>query len=384
MSKSKPVLKGKTSIAIALLVTATGLPACGGSDSNSGNGGVVWGSGTFGLVNGSQDAARFDNPVNVEIASDGTVYVADFNNNAIRVIETDGDVRTLTTTANVVAPATAFQRPFGMTITPNGTLYVQTDRDGTGTSGPEEGTIWRINRTTGAATMIQDDLGRPRGLQALTDNLIAMSDPAHHVITIFNVALADEGAPIAGAVDQAGFVDNANGATARFDGPYGLDLVGDGTTGSLIVADYNNHRIRVVSLQGSNAVGTLAGTGAEGNNNGIVTAATFKNPQDIAIDETGGGDPIVYVAEAGDDALAANRNPRIRRISGTGVTATVANQAGNGTSGFAEGNGTLASFYGLEGIALEADGDTLWIADGNRGEDSTTSPYHRVRFITVP
>ena len=40
-----------------------------------------------------------------------------------------------------------------------------------------------------------------------------------------------------------------------------------------------------------------------------------------------------------------------------------------------------AELYGLEGLAVSADGKTMWIADGTRGEDV---PYHRVRVVRLP
>jgi sugar lactone lactonase YvrE len=41
----------------------------------------------------------------------------------------------------------------------------------------------------------------------------------------------------------------------------------------------------------------------------------------------------------------------------------------------------VARFYGQEGIALSADGKTLYLTDGNYGDGSG---YHRIRAIALP
>ncbi|MGH8528867.1 MAG: hypothetical protein ACRETN_03350 [Nevskiales bacterium] len=306
-------------------------------------------------MDGPHDVARFSNPVNVEVASDGRVYVADFDNDAIRVISTTGVVSTLVRPADVL-PLT-FSRPFGLTIAPDGFLYVQTDGNDVGARDATTGTVWRVDLGTGMATVVARNLGRPRGLQALANGMIAMSDLAHHVVTILNPATGVE-TLLAGANDTPGFV-NAAGPAARFSRPYGLALLPDG---SLLVADQDNDRLRQVTLAG--VVTTFAGTGVAGTQNGPVATASFNAPQDVAI--------------AGADTYVADHdNFLIRRINAGNVTT----QAGNGMQDFADGEGSAASFFGMEGIALNASGSILWIADGNNGNGD---PFNRVRRLNVP
>ena len=66
------------------------------------------------------------------------------------------------------------------------------------------------------------------------------------------------------------------------------------------------------------------------------------------------------------------------RVLADGAVATV---AGAGTGGWLDGPRLTAQFWGLEGLAVAADGRTLWVADGSRGEDV---PYHRVRRVELP
>src|SRR5439155_16950945 len=65
------------------------------------------GAGEAGNLDGDRDVTRFANPVNVAYGPDGNVYVADFDNNTIRVVEADG-----TTTTLIEQPT--FKRPFGL------------------------------------------------------------------------------------------------------------------------------------------------------------------------------------------------------------------------------------------------------------------------------
>lgn len=306
----------------------------------------TWGSGDAGLVDGDASRARFHNPVNVEIAPDGTTYVADYDNDAVRAISPRGTVTT------VIAGLTGFSRPFGLAVTKGGTLYVQTDANDSGERNADTGTIWRVDVAGKTASVVARNLGRPRGLHAIADGRLVLSDIAHHTISLLDLN-TKEVTLLAGAKDQTGLV-NGRGGAARFNRPYGVDQLGDGT---LLVADAANNVIRAVTLTGD--VTTYAGTGTAGRGNGLASQSQFKNPQDVAVE-----DATVYVADTG--------NHLVRRIS----KEFVYDQAGNGVAGYREGEGNQAQFFGLEGI--DALDNVLMIADGTGGDDSDP-PYNRVR-----
>jgi sugar lactone lactonase YvrE len=331
-------------LAIAFAVLA----GCGGSGDSFNR---VWGAGEAGLVDGNAETARFANPANVEVGPDGTVYVADYDNDAVRVVSTGGQVSTLVHQAG-------FAQPFGLAFG-GGLLYVETDRNPAGVKDSTTGTVWAVNPSTGVVSVVAQNLGRPRGLLVLLDGRIALSDLAHHVISILD-PLTGAVTPLAGGFDQPGFVNSDTGADARFSRPYGMALDDDG---SILVADQDNNVIRRVSLSG--VVSTWAGTGAVGSGNGAQLSATFNRPQDIA--KVGGK---VFI----DD----HDNHLMRQVSGGNVSTF----AGDGLAGFIDATGTLAEFFGQEGIALNADGSVLWIADGNNGmEPSVDFPYNRVRRL---
>lgn len=82
-----------------------------------------------GYVDGSSRAAKFSNPSGVAIGADGTVFVADTGNHAIRIVR-NGRVSTYAGNANrpgyqdgALATAT-FTRPTAIAVAGNGTAYV--------------------------------------------------------------------------------------------------------------------------------------------------------------------------------------------------------------------------------------------------------------------
>jgi DNA-binding beta-propeller fold protein YncE len=310
-----------------------------------------------GYLDGNRQVNLFNNPVNVVYGPDDKVYVADFDNSKLRVVDLNGNAAT-------VISKQSFSRPFGLAFIGN-TLYVSTDRDCNGMHDPEgsglqlKGALWKIDTNAKSATCLQDNLGRPRGIAALDDGRLAIADYAHHDIRIYDPA-TNTITTLAGTRDLKGFADGV-GTGAVFDTPYALAQRNDG---KLVVTDYGNHRIRLVSLDGT--VTTLGGSTA-GFADGGMSGAKFNHPQGMAI--TSNGDLIVTDQD----------NYRIRRISADGATITTV--AGNGSGGVKDSeNATDAQFYGLEGVGVSPDGKTIVVADGNRGEDMQ---YNRIRIIKL-
>ena len=145
--------------------------------------------------------------------------------------------------------------------------------------------------------------------------------------------------------ETSGFRDGTV-ANAQFNGPMGIAIGGDGC---LFVADTENHRIRKIKADGT--VSTVAGSGAEGFQDGTGADAQFYRPWGVAID----GDGCLFVADDG--------NKRIRKVEPGGTVSTV---AGSGTEGFRDGTGADAQFNGSCGVAIDGDG-CLFVADsGNQ------------------
>lgn len=338
-----------------------GLVGCGGSSGGDGDDGgdappaftngvsTLTGAGEAGNVDGTRGEARFANPVNVAYGPDNILYVADFDNHKIRAVEpSTGDTYT-------VLEQAGFKKPFALLWAGN-TLYVSTDDSPTGAHSDSTGTIWRVNVDAGTATPIAERIGRPRGMAMLPDGRLAISDYVHHVIQTVNVTTGQV-TLLAGAWDTAGMVDGGGG-DARFSTPYGMVL----RDNALLVADYDNGRIRQVALDGSTT--TLTGSSA-GFADGDMGVAQFSRPQGVALATDGS----VFVTDLG--------NYRVRRLFGSNVDTI----AGSGEGGYADSDDSLAAqLYGLEGLSATPDGSMVFVADGGRGE---RVPYNRIRSVKL-
>lgn len=312
---------------------------------------MLAGCSAAGDVDGPRAVARFSNPVNVAYR-DGTLIVADFDNGKLRAI----DVATRET-STVIAQA-GFRRPFGLAFADDGTLYVSTDDDPAGNHSSMTGTIWRVDIAAKTATPVASAIGRPRGIVALPDGRIAATDYQHHVVELVDPSTGQV-TVIAGAWDVPGTTDG-DGPSARFTNPYGIALRGDGT---LVVADYGDHALRLVALDGTTT--TFAGATASGYVDGALATARFNRPQGVSI----AADGTIYVTDA--------ENFRVRAVAAGQVTTV----AGDGQSGYRDADDPLASrLHGLEGLSVTPDGSMLYVADGNRGE---ADPFNRVRQVAL-
>ena len=342
-------------LAISLLAVAAcaaqdpNQPPDGGDDAPVFTDGVstLTGAGEAAWEDGPRGVASFNNPVNVLYAS-GKLYVADFDNSKVRVVDPDsGETETVVAQPN-------FKRPFAMTLGADGKVYVTTDCNSTsGTQGPMTGSIWRIDN--GEAVVIAENMGRPRGLVTMPDGKLAISDYQHHVIQLVD-PVSGTGTLLAGTWDNAGMVD---GTISKFSTPYGMAVDGD----SLVVADHDNHRLRRIEADGT--VTTLAGTGGAGFSDGAGASAQLNKPQGVTV---AAGN--IYFTDLG--------NYRVRKIAADGTVSTV---AGTGEPGFLDHDDPLqAQLFGLEGLSATSDGSFVYVADGTRGD---SAPYNRVRMIEL-
>lgn len=146
-----------------------------------------------------------------------------------------------------------------------------------------------------------------------------------------------------------------SGGVPSLQQPYGIAF---NSAGDLYVADTNCCRIRHVPPAGGMSMSTLAGGSLGcGDQNGVGSAATFKNPQGVAVDTATG---IIFVGDTG--------NHRIRMVT---PGAVVTNLAG-GFSSYNDGQGFYASFSAPKQLAVAANGNVVVLDAGN----------NRLRMVT--
>lgn len=195
-----------------------------------------------------------------------------------------------------------------------------------------------INSVDGTGSAAQ--FYAPRGVAVDSVGNLFVADSSNN--TIRKVSASGAVSTFAGTAGIQGRSDGT-GAAARFVDPY---AVAADSNGNLYVADTSNNIIRKITAAG--VVTTVAGSGAQGSNDGAGTAARFHEPRGIAVD--GGGN--LYVADY--------RNHTVRKINPAGVVTTLAGTAG--TPGSTDGSGASALFKGLAGVAVDSAGN-VYVAD---------------------
>jgi sugar lactone lactonase YvrE len=208
----------------------------------SGNVSTLAGSGNIGSSDGIGQSASFKYPSGVAVDGSGNVYVADTGNSKIRKITSFGVVTTLAgsglaQTKNGAGLLAGFATICDIVTDSEGNVYVS--ESGSSLSG-----------------------------MLFNQNSIRKITPSGNVITL-------AGSSSTGSQDGAG-------SAATFNAPRGLAV---DISGNIYVADAGNHKIRKVSKSG--IVSTLAGYGVSGNLDASGANATFNGPTDIVVDSSG-------------------------------------------------------------------------------------------------
>ncbi|OLE89671.1 MAG: hypothetical protein AUG08_03175 [Acidobacteria bacterium 13_1_20CM_2_55_15] len=372
---------------------------------------LIAGTGTSGFSGdgGPAVSARLSYPGNLVVDGGGNLYIADWGNDRIRKVNTEGIISTIAGNGKERfegdgGPATSasLNGPRGVAVDPAGNVYIA-DRGnsrirkvdtvglistiaGNGTSG--------FSGDGGLATAASFDAW---SLAVDVSGNLYITDPRNHRVRKVNAAgiistVAGDGGDIFGGdggpatatsvlpvdifVDPggnlyladasyrvrkvngdgiittiacngtSGFTGDGGPATAASCVPY---RVARDSAGNLYVADGSSRRIRKVSAAGIITTVAGRGTGQSSGDGGPATLAELIQPLGVAVDPAGN----VYIADEGSN--------RIRKVNTAGIISTI---AGNGKQGF-DGDGgpaTSASLYEPSGVAVDPAGN-VYIAD---------------------
>ncbi len=224
---------------------------------------------------GTLNFAKFSNPYGVALDANGNLFIADRSNGKVRRISKAGAPESMTTTF-----LAKLRSPVGVAVDASNVVYVLTQGDGklrrytsTGTllqtiSGLRNPSALALTSTgtvfvtelggavqkvspDGTVSLVASGFRKPRGVALLPSGLLAITESAGHAVYTVNPFTGDV-VLLAGG-NGAGFSDGS-GLAAKFNQPYGIAAAPNGT---LVVADYNNNRLRVVGT--NNIVTTLYG-----------------------------------------------------------------------------------------------------------------------------
>lgn len=212
------------------------------------------GSGTMGAADGVGTEASFNLPTVVTLDSQQNIYVVDRSNNKIRKITPTGIVTTIA---------------------------------GTGDFGSADGLA------------LEATFFYPDGAVVDSQDNLFVSDQSNHIIRKIT---PDGWVTTFAGTGNYGAIDGP-GATAQFYYPAGMAI---DSNDILYVADYGNHKIRKITPNGE--VSTYAGSGAQGDIDGLADQAQFNLLTGVVVDAAHN----VYACDYG--------NHRIKKINDYGYS----------------------------------------------------------------
>lgn len=329
----------------------------------------------------SAHGVAFGEPRGLDVASDGTIYVADAGRDQVLAIRPEGGVEIVAGTKQGVGfsgdggPAiyAELRDPADVAVGPDGSIYIADSHNhrirrvspsglidtiaGSGAAGKDHG---GFSGDEGPAR--KSRLNTPTGLAVEPGGSLYVADTMNHRIRRITVPDAQGErtiTTIAGSwyVDPYGDKggafrgDGGPAVDAKMDQPTGIDVDG---AGNIYVVDSENHRIR--RIQPGGTIDTIVGDGsepsAERTRDGIATQVGLSESASISVAENG----AVFIGESG----------QIRRLVSGRLTEYVGHPegAGRGTAG-KRAKKTKVGRASVRGLAMTPDGRLIYSDSDN-------------------
>ncbi|HEY0299802.1 MAG TPA: hypothetical protein VGC36_00600, partial [Rhizomicrobium sp.] len=252
---------------------------------------------------GPATEAQLNTPSDVAVAPNGTLYIADTNNNVVRVIRPDGVIETFAGTGTRgfsgdggAAAAAQLDRPYGVEIAANGDVYIADTHN------------QRIREVTGAG------VAQPTPIPTPPPTIIPCTDTVGSICTYLGT----------GGTGFDG--DGKDRLETTIYWPFDIEFT---PSGRRVFLDWNNHKVR--EILSDDTILTLMGSDFVGD-----------GPKDLSDLTPAGADPLtvdlnhpteVLELPNGDLAVMCWHNHKIRELSKTDGRARVLMGRGAGFAG---------------------------------------------------
>jgi DNA-binding CsgD family transcriptional regulator/sugar lactone lactonase YvrE len=279
---------------------------------------------------GTTTTSQLNRAQSVAVAIDGTIYVADTDNFAIKRIDLKQGTISIFAGGHSGqfvdgsdALSASIGNPTGVAVTPDGKTVFFANGSWVG----------RIDRDSTVHLVDAGPMQEPVGLAFAPDGTLYIADVSGN--KVWRRSLDGALSPFAGSGQYSFGGDGASALDAALRRPRAVAI---DAAGNLLIADTGNNRIRQIDHV-SNVITTIAGSsdvyGFAGDG-GRADRAKLSLPWGVAV----GPDGNVYIADTGND--------RVRRVTPAGTITTVV--------------GGQSKLSGPTGLAISGSGD-VYIAD---------------------
>jgi len=342
------------------------------SGPNAGKIFTVAGNGGFSFYGdgGPATSAYLYYPIGVELDAAGNLYIADYYNQRVRVVNAAGTISTLAGNGSYCssvssacgdgsnAASAGLYYPVRVAAGGSGNLFIAEPWSSPG----------RLRQVSLSSGIISTTVGGGGGGVSPGDGLLATSAGLYYPIkanadSAGNVFIVEYYGHRVRRVDAATKIITtvAGNGCAGYNGDnipatsaclyYPRDVAVDGG-GNVFIGDFSNSRIRRVDAS-TGKITTAAGGCSGYNGDGILATSACLSPLGVAVDVSGN----LYIADYA--------NQRIRRVDASGPNAgKISTVVGNGCYGY-NGDGILATsacLYYPYDVALDGSGN-IYIAD---------------------
>jgi streptogramin lyase len=251
------------------------------------------GSSGYSGDNGPALSAELNFPRGVAVDQVGTVFIADRSNQRIRKV-TYGNISTMAGIGSAgytgdggLAVNARLNVPFGVFVDQTGRVFIADTNN----------FVERMVNTDGIITTIAgSNFSSPHGVFVdPTGRLFIADSGANNIRMVDTNGLSTR---IAGKSDtSAGYTgDGGPAVLAQLNSPYGVSV---DQTGRVFIADRLNNAIRMINTDG--IITTVAGTGSPGytGDGGPASSAQLNNPRGVSVDKTG----RVFIADKENNVI---------------------------------------------------------------------------------